>query len=253
MVARPVSDRQLLAAVSSSGPDRLFEVIWSAQPSAPLEPVLVSAWGTTDLEAAAVVYESSPQVGDAVAEVYAATRSALAVLQSWLGHDRVRMLVVATRGAMALPGEDVTDLAGAAVWGLARGPRRRSTPGGYRSRRCRRRAHGEAIAAVLAPGEPQVLVRGTTVYTARVRGSRAVNSVLVPPGDGPWRLGMSSRGTFENLRLERIPDADTPLQPGQVRGRAVGHRCQLPRCHDRAGPVPRRGRGDGHRGHRASS
>lgn len=29
MVARPVTERQLLAAVSGSGPDRLFEVIWS--------------------------------------------------------------------------------------------------------------------------------------------------------------------------------------------------------------------------------
>ena len=29
MVARPVTDQQLMAAVSGSGPDRLFEVIWS--------------------------------------------------------------------------------------------------------------------------------------------------------------------------------------------------------------------------------
>ncbi len=216
MVARPVSDQQLLAAVSSSGPDRLFEVIWSAQPSATLEPVSVGAWGTTELEAAAVVYESSPQVGDAVAEVYAATRSALAVLQSWLARDRAGMLVVATRGAMALPGEDVTDLAGAAVWGLVRSAQTEH-PGRIVLVDADGPLDGEAIAAVLAPGEPQVLVRGTTVYTARVRGSRAINSVLVPPGDGPWRLGMSSRGTFENLRLERIPDADAPLQPGQVR------------------------------------
>ena len=28
---------------------------------------------------------------------------------------------------------------------------------------------------------------------------------------------MSSHGTIENLRLERIPDADAPLGPGQVR------------------------------------
>jgi polyketide synthase 12 len=216
MVARPVSDRQLLAAVSSSGPDRLFEVIWSAQPSATLEPVSVGAWGTTELDAAAVVYESSPQVGDAVAEVYAATRSALAVLQSWLARDRTGMLVVATRGAMALPGEDVTDLAGAAVWGLVRSAQTEH-PGQIVLVDSDGPLDGEAIAAVFAPGEPQVLVRGTTVYTARVRGSRAVNSVLVPPGDGPWRLGMSSLGTFENLRLERIPDADAPLQPGQVR------------------------------------
>ena len=39
MVARPVTDKQLLAAVSNSGPDRLFEVIWSAQPSAAVQPV----------------------------------------------------------------------------------------------------------------------------------------------------------------------------------------------------------------------
>ena len=69
----------------------------------------------------------------------------------------------------------------------------------------------------LAVGEPQVLLRGGQAYTARVRGSRAVDGILVPPGDGPWRLGMSSAGTFENLRLEPVPNADAPLEPGQVR------------------------------------
>jgi mycoketide-CoA synthase len=73
------------------------------------------------------------------------------------------------------------------------------------------------VAAALAAREPQVLLRGATVYTARVHGSRAVGGLLVPPGDGPWRVGMSSFGTFENMRLERIPDADAPLGPGQVR------------------------------------
>ena len=54
--------------------------------------------------------------------VYAATHVALERVQSWLAEpvgDRPH-LVVATRGAVALPGEDVTDLAGAAVWGLVR-------------------------------------------------------------------------------------------------------------------------------------
>jgi len=75
----------------------------------------------------------------------------------------------------------------------------------------------DAIAAALAVAEPQVVLRNGTVHTARVRGSRAVGSILVPPDDGPWRLGMSSYGTIENLRLVRIPDADAPLGPGQVR------------------------------------
>jgi polyketide synthase 12 len=223
MVARPVSDQQLLAAVSNSGPDRLFEVIWSAQPAASVEPVSVCAWGTAELEAAeaepgvcAVVFESTPVVGDVVAEVYAATRAVLAVLQSWLAGDNAGTLVVVTRGAMALPGEDVTDLAGAAVWGLVRSAQTEH-PGRILLVDADEPLDGEAVAAALAPGEPQVLRRGATVHTARVHGSRAVNTLLVPPGDGPWRLGMSSRGTFENLRLERVPDADAPLLPGQVR------------------------------------
>jgi polyketide synthase 12 len=224
MVARPVTDQQLLAAVSSSGPDRLFEVVWSAQPSAAVPPVSVCAWGAGELEALddaeaerpAVVFESAPVAGDVVAEVYAATRAVLPVLQSWLARDEAGTLVVSTRGAMTLPGEDVTDLAGATVWGLVRSAQTEH-PGRIVLVDTDAPLDGEAVAAVLASEEPQVLLRGATVYTARVHGSRAVGGLLVPPDDGPWRLGMSSCGTFENLRLERIPDADTPLGPGQVR------------------------------------
>ncbi len=220
MVARPVTDQQLLAAVSNSGPDRLFEVIWSAQRSTSVPPVTVSRWGATafdDTEAhpAAVVFESAPVTEDVVAEVYAATRAVLPVLQSWLARDS-GTLVVATRGAMALPGEDVTDLAGAAVWGLVRSAQTEH-PGRIVLVDTDGRLDDESVAAALAVGEPQVVVRGSTVYTARVHGSRAVAGLLVPPSDGPWRLGMSSSGTFENLRMERIPDADAPLGPGQVR------------------------------------
>ena len=221
MVARPVTDQQLLAAVSNSGPDRLFEVIWSPQRSTSVQPVSVSYWGATDLDSteaqqSAVVFESAPVVDDVVAEVYAATRAVLPVLQSWLAREGAGTLVVATRGAMALPGEDVTDLAGAAVWGLVRSAQTEH-PGRIVLVDTDGRLDDESVAAVLSVGEPQVLVRGGAVYIARVHGSRAVGGLLVPPGDGPWRLGMSSSGTFENLRLERIPDADAPLGPGQVR------------------------------------
>ncbi len=222
MVARPVSDQQLLAAVSNSGPDQLFGVVWSAQPrSDSVQPVSVCAWGTTELDTAeaeptAHVFKSAPVVDDVVAEVYAATRAVLTVLQSWLARDGAGMLVVSTRGAVALAGEDVTDLAGAAVWGLVRSAQTEH-PGRIVLVDCDAPLDDEAVAAVLAVGEPQVLLRGTTVYTPRVHGGRAVSGILVRPGDGPWRLGMSSYGTFENLRLERIPDADAPLQPGRVR------------------------------------
>src|ERR1700744_1002248 len=126
------------------------------------------------------------------------------------------MLLVCTRGAVGLPGEDVTDLAGAAGWGLVRSAQTEH-PGRIVLVDSDAPLDDTTIAEVLAAGEPQVLVRKQTVYTGRVHGSRAVDALLVPPGDEAWRLGMSSKGTFENLVLEPIPDADAPLQPGQVR------------------------------------
>ncbi len=224
MVARPVSDKQLLAAASSSGPDRIFEVVWSAQPAEKVHPVSVFAWGTTvvdtaEVEPAAYLFASPPVAGDVVADVYAATRAVLNVLQTSLARDGAATLVISTRGAVALPGEDVTDLAGAAVWGLVRSAQTEH-PGRIVLVDADAPLDDSAVAAVLAAGEPQVVVRGGTVHTARVHGSRAVGGVLVPPAQGPWRLGMSSRGTFEDLRLEPIPDeseVNAPLAPGRVR------------------------------------
>jgi polyketide synthase 12 len=205
MVARPVSQHQLMAAVSGSGPDRIFEVIWS-----PASPGPHAEAPSHD------VFESAPCDDDPLAATYQRTHDALAALQSWLSEHDSGTLVVSTRGAMGLPGEDVTDLAGAAVWGLVRSAQTEH-PGRIVLVDSDVPLDDTAIAEVLAVGEPQVLVRGETVYSARVHGSGAVEALLVPPGDEPWRLGMSSKGTFENLAFEPIPNADAPLEPGQVR------------------------------------
>ncbi|MGH3576080.1 MAG: SDR family NAD(P)-dependent oxidoreductase, partial [Mycobacterium sp.] len=205
MVARPVSQQQLMAAVSGSGPDRLFEVIWS--------PTSPAAHAETPSHE---VLESLPTTEDAVAGVYERTHAALAAVQSWLSEHDAGVLIVVTRGAVALPGEDVTDLAGAAVWGLVRSAQTEH-PGRVMLVDSDAPLDEAAVAAVLGVGEPQVLVRGGVTHIARVRGSRAVDGLLVPPGDGPWRLGLSSAGTFENLLLEPVPNADAPLEPGQVR------------------------------------
>ena len=66
------------------------------------------------------VFESIAAEEDPVAGTYERTHQALAAVQSWLTDHDSGVLVVATRGAMGLAGEDVTDLAGAAVWGLVR-------------------------------------------------------------------------------------------------------------------------------------
>ena len=205
MVARPVSQQQLMAAMSGSGGDRLFELVWSPASTA-------SHAETPSYE----VFEAASAAEDPVVDTYERTHQALAAVQSWLAEHDSGVLVVSTRGAMGLAGEDVTDLAGAAVWGLVRSAQTEH-PGRIVLVDSDAPLDDTTIASALAVGEPQVLVRGETVYTARVHGSRAVDSVLVPPGDGPWRLGLSSAGTFENLQLEPVPNAGAPLEPGQVR------------------------------------
>ena len=109
MVARPVSRQQLTAAVSGSGPDRIFEVVWS--PAAPGSPTETPSYD---------VFESQPADDDALGSAYLRTHEALAALQCWLDEHDSGTLVVSTRGAVGRSGEDVTDLAGAAVWGLVR-------------------------------------------------------------------------------------------------------------------------------------
>ena len=66
------------------------------------------------------LFESVAGEADPVTGSHERTRSALAAVQSWLTEHDSGVLVVATRGAMGVAGEDVTDLAGAAVWGLVR-------------------------------------------------------------------------------------------------------------------------------------
>ncbi len=205
MVARPISQQQLMAAVSGVGGDRLFELAWS--------PTSAASHNETP---AYEVFESVSAPGDPVSASYERVHEALAALQSWLTEHDSGVLVVSTRGAAGLPGEDVTDLAGAAVWGLVRSAQTEH-PGRIVLVDSDAPLSDTTVARLLAVGEPQLVLRGETIHTARVRGSRTVDGVLVPPADGPWRLGLSTAGTFENLQLEPVPNADAPLEPGHVR------------------------------------
>ena len=208
MVARPVNEQQLRAAVSGSGPDRLFEVTWSrGRPGNSGHGVRLRTYRRA----------SNPlRPRDDPVAGYLPAHATLGAGRRAVVVDRTTtrgVLVVATRGAMGWRGRT------SPTWRARRcgawcGRRRPNIPAGSCSSIPMRPWMMRRSPAVLAAGEPQVLVRGGAVYTARVRGSRAVDGLLVPPGDGPWRLGMSSAGTFENLRLEPVPNADAPLEPG---------------------------------------
>ncbi|OPX05288.1 type I polyketide synthase, partial [Mycobacterium sp. AT1] len=206
MTTRPVSAEQLALVGQASADGELFEVEWSAVPAP-----------ETAAPAEAVVYESASTADDSVdvaTVVHATVHRALERLQSWLAEPSAATLVVVTHGAVALPGEDVTDLAGSAVWGLVRAAQTEN-PG----RIVLVDATAEFdVANALAVGEPQVVVRDGVFHAARVVRSRGVDAVLQPPTSGkPWRLGIATAGTFDNLALEEVPNSEEPLRAGHIR------------------------------------
>ena len=74
------------------------------------------------------------------------------------------------------------------------------------------------VATVLAVGEPQLVLRDGGLLAARVVGSRGAGSVLEPPTTGkPWRLGIATAGTFDDLELQEVPNSGEPVRAGHIR------------------------------------
>ena len=67
-------------------------------------------------------------------------------------------LIIATHGAVALPGEDLTNLPGAAVWGLVRSAQSEN-PGRLVLADVDGALEESTLATILAVGEPQVVIR----------------------------------------------------------------------------------------------
>ncbi|WUV09498.1 SDR family NAD(P)-dependent oxidoreductase [Amycolatopsis sp. NBC_01488] len=100
--------------------------------------------------------------------------SAAATLAHVLDRVRDRLsgsratMVVVTRGAVALDGEDVTDLAGAAVWGLIRSAQSEN-PGRFVLADIDVHADSAALLPrLVAAGEPQFVVRNGVAYGGRL-------------------------------------------------------------------------------------
>ncbi|MEE6179161.1 type I polyketide synthase [Mycobacterium sp. 050134] len=156
-----------------------------------------------------VVWELPSATSDVVSSVHTVTTEALKVLQSWLAGDASGVLVVRTSGAVALAGEDVGDLAGAAVWGLVR-----SAQAEHPGRIVLVDSDDSLdVAAAIDCGEPQVIVRDGTAYAARLAPLAAPPPLRLPPGQ--WRLAAGGGGTFDDLVVRRCPPA--ALAPGEVR------------------------------------
>ncbi|UQX05328.1 type I polyketide synthase [Streptomyces sp. RerS4] len=188
LTLRPVAKEQLTAASADSGDDALYAVEW-ASVAAPegAEP----SWSeTADLAAAEAGQDVLVRLAGSGAGIEGAHRTTLetlALVQRWLADERFAdsRLVFVTSGAVAaLPGEDVTDLDAAPVWGLIR-----SVQSEHPERLVlidADPAAGDApLAAALATGEPQLAVREGALYAprlARAAASAPAEPVLDPAG-----------------------------------------------------------------------
>ena len=154
--------------------------------------------------------------GGTAAAAHSTAKDALALLQDWLGDEYCgrSTLVIVTQGAVSTEAaEDVSDLAGAAVWGLVRSAVSEN-PG------CLALADldgspssGAALLAAVAAGEPQVAVRDGVARVPRLTDSTASP---LPAGRG-WRFDVTGRGTLDYLALVDNEAALRPLAPGEVR------------------------------------
>ncbi|MGW3962243.1 SDR family NAD(P)-dependent oxidoreductase [Amycolatopsis sp. NPDC005003] len=176
LVSRPVSAEQLGAA----GQDAMFRVDWT---EFPLGGETATAEDTEVLEVAA---GGSP---------LAATTRVLEKLQAWLAEPEADRLVVVTRGAVPAGGDHtLTDPAAAAVWGLVR-----SAQAEHPDRFVLLDNDGEIpLGAVLASGEPQLAVRGTTCHVPRLaRATRIADAPAAFDPDGTVLIsGAGSLGTL---------------------------------------------------------
>ncbi|MFG3462635.1 SDR family NAD(P)-dependent oxidoreductase [Streptomyces sp. NPDC047853] len=138
----------------------------------------------------------------------------LATVQEFLAReDTDATLVVLTRGAVAVDaGDDLSDVAGAAVRGLLR-----SVQSEHPGRLLLVDVDADPWTALLStPGadEPELAVRDGRLYAARL-ASLAERTLRAP--EGPWRVGVVERGAVEGVGLVAAPDAEGALEAGQVR------------------------------------
>lgn len=203
LVVRPVSVAQLSAALApqaSRAGGGLFEVAWS--------PVSLSP-GDSHGSDGVTVWEPAVSGDGAPRSVYTATHAALQTLQAWLAGDQAGVLAVLTHGAVGLAGEDVSDLAGAAVWGLVR-----SAQAEHPGRVILVDSDGSLdIRTVIGCSETQFVVRSGVAYAARLAPVERGSALEVPVGD--WRISAGGGGTLEDLAVQSCPRV--ALAAGQLR------------------------------------
>ncbi|MFF4154380.1 SDR family NAD(P)-dependent oxidoreductase [Streptomyces sp. NPDC001651] len=172
VVLRPTSD-EWTPDTPRRVDDALYRPTWTEVTAGTGATVTSAPWDALPDATTPDVVTLAVEPGTDRTAVHAATQHVLTVLQTWLTEDRFTdsTLVVHTRGAIALDGEGVTDLAGAAVWGLVR-----SAQAEHPGRILLADTDGpfaDTLPAIVASGEPQVVCRGAQAHAMRLSRVRA--------------------------------------------------------------------------------
>nr|WP_216216674.1 type I polyketide synthase [Amycolatopsis aidingensis] len=199
-----------LGSAGSGGRNSLFQLDW-----VPLEPAMpddgariVAFPGAGDLGLPALPGSTAASLTELVAApepvpevvlapvtgdrnpagVREATVQVLDLLQRWLAEERLRAsrLVLITRGAVAGAGEQVSDLAAAAVWGLVRSAQTEN-PGQFQLIDIDgSTSSAEVLTGALATAEPQLLVRNGNLSLPRLAHLSTPEEDIDPL---PWDRG----------------------------------------------------------------
>ncbi|WP_396891015.1 SDR family NAD(P)-dependent oxidoreductase [Mycobacterium sp. Z3061] len=200
LTVRELAFRPLVAgslAAAGGGDAGLFQIQWTPVAPAASDGAPMTVWQPLS--------EGGPPES-----VYPATHAALSRLQSWLAGDDRGVLVVQTHGAVGLAGEDVSDLAGAAVWGLVR-----SAQAEHPGRVILLDSDGSLDAGELIGwDEPQLVVRQGVAYQARLKPAES-SALELPAPQQQWRLVTGGGGTLDDVRVDPLDTAE--LAPGQLR------------------------------------
>ncbi|WP_344599158.1 alcohol dehydrogenase catalytic domain-containing protein, partial [Streptomyces violaceusniger] len=151
--------------------------------------------------------------------MHTVTATVLDWLQTWLADPATdgSQLLLLTRGA-----SDGSDLAAAAVTGLVRSAQSEH-PGrlilldaGLDTDLEADTSLDGVLAAVVASGEPELVVRAGVLYVRRL--VRAAGRLVVPgPERLGWRLDVPERGSLDDLAVLDNPAGEAPLAPGEIR------------------------------------
>ncbi|MFF3426898.1 type I polyketide synthase [Streptomyces sp. NPDC002602] len=148
----------------------------------------------------------------------AAAEWALALVQQWVADERLSdsHLVVATRHAVAVPGEEgPVRLPHATVSGLVRSAQTENPERITLLDLDDAAPDPVLVAEAVLGGEPELAVRRGTLYARRLTRPSTGTALTVPAG--PWRLDSTGRGTLDNLALVPCTEPEGPLADGMVR------------------------------------